>query len=139
MTLFFAFVARGFYGLCALCVLQSCGSLGSKPVANGGPLAFQVNKPAVKYLQSINKMAVKCWIDTKEFKGYGIVPELDTRAGKPRILLLQVGSVLPQWVIEAHGRRAQVSTYGPLTNKALSLRMNSDVMRWSSGDTSCNS
>lgn len=119
--------------LCAL-ILASCTTTGEQI---GGPLRFEAEGTALANLQRINRAASRCWIGTSAFSGLGMVPEFDTRAGKPRILILARGNTLPKWVIEANGAPAQIVTYGPLTNTPLSARMNDDVIRWSGGNASC--
>lgn len=123
---------------CLLCasaiILSACSSTGENIA---GPVGFEAEGNATTILQSINRAAAKCWIGQPAFKGLGMVPELDTRVGKPRILLLARGNTLPKLVIEASGNPAKVITYGPLVTTALSARINDDVIRWSGGDNSC--
>ncbi|PHP66633.1 hypothetical protein CSC94_13195 [Zhengella mangrovi] len=108
----------------------------------GGPLIATVdNSAAIALLQSVNMQAQTCWMRSKDrdFAAYRLIPELDTRVGKPRILLVQARAAqgLPQLVIEAHGNPVQLTTYGPLTGKPLSGRINTDVTRWATGGTGC--
>ena len=120
---------------CAIGIsLAACTTTGEQI---GGPLRFESAGTAIGNLQRINRAASRCWIGTHAFRGLGMVPELDTRVGKPRILILARGQSLPKWVIEASGAPAKIITYGPLTNTPLSARMNDDVIRWSSGKTAC--
>ena len=124
-----------FSGICALSsILAACSTTGERI---GGPLQFEAAGTAISNLQRINRAAARCWIGTSAFRGLGMVPELDTRVGKPRILILARGNTLPKWVIEASGSPAKIITYGPLTNTPLSARMNDDVLRWSGGNASC--
>ena len=124
-----------FSGVCAISfILAACTTSGEQI---GGPLRFEAAGTAVGNLQRINRAAARCWMNTPAFRGLGMVPELDTRVGKPRILILARGQNLPKWVIEGSGAPAKFVTYGPLTNTPLSARMNDDVIRWSGGNTSC--
>lgn len=91
---------------------------------------------AVSSLQLINTKAYECWAKDKAFKGYAIIPELDT-TGTPRILLVAKGKAqgLPKLVITAAGRSVQ--TFGPLAQSPLAPRINADVSRWAAGASSC--
>ena len=91
---------------------------------------------AVAALQKINTAAHECWMADKDFKAYGLIPELDT-TGTPRILVIPKGKPqsLPKLVIAAQGR--QVATFGPLAEGDLAARINADVARWASGASGC--
>ena len=68
--------------LVCLAALSACQSTGSK---TGGE-----NSAAVTLLQHVNENAQTCWIKSKDrdFNGYAVIPELDTQAGRPRILVV---------------------------------------------------
>ena len=109
----------------------------------GGPLIATVdNSAATALLQKVNEEALTCWMRSKDpdFAAYRLIPELDTRVGKPRLLLVSAKAAqgLPQLVIEAHGNPVKLTTYGPLTARPLSARINTDVTRWATGGTGCN-
>ena len=99
------------------------------------------NSAAVALLQQVNKQAQACWTRSKDkaFRAYRVIPELDTRVGKPRILLVNAKAAqgLPVYVIEAEGRPARLSAYGPLSSDPIAVRINGDLNRWSSGGTGC--
>lgn len=101
----------------------------------------QDNVAAVALLQRVNSNAQTCWIRSKDkaFRGYSVIPELDTGAGKPRILVVQSKSAqgLPKLVIEADGAPVKASLYGPLSDGALGSRIHADVSRWAAGASSC--
>ncbi|MDV6226593.1 hypothetical protein R2G56_09895 [Nitratireductor aquimarinus] len=108
----------------------------------GGPLTLEVEESsAVKALQTINSAGLKCWIRSgdRRFRDLRMVPELDTRVGRPRLLIVRSNKQqgLPLLVIEASGSPATISTYGPLASTRTGARINTDIMRWSSGDSSC--
>ena len=108
----------------------------------GGPLIVTVdNSAATRLLQTVNAEAQACWMKSgdKAFRAYRVIPELDTRIGKPRILLVSAKAAqgLPQLVIEASGSPVRLSTYGPLASQPISGRINSDVSRWATGGKGC--
>ena len=99
------------------------------------------NDAAVALLQTVNSSAQDCWSHKKDsdFRSYRIIPELDTRVGTPRILIVEAKSAqgLPKFVIEASGNPARIATYGPLSREPLGTRMNKDIERWQKGDAAC--
>lgn len=112
----------------------------SEPV--GGPLSIEVAAASpVSILQIINDAGQRCWMrsNDKRFRDYRLVPELDTVAGTPRILLVDRKATTgrPKLVIESDGSPVQVNTYGPLVRTKLGNRINSDIIRWSTGNTRC--
>ena len=121
----------------AALALASCQS---NPVAVRQPAPVS-NSAAIALLQTVNAEAQACWMKSKDagFRAYRVIPELDTRVGKPRILLVSAKAAqgLPQLVIEAEGKPARLTTYGPLTSDPVSARINGDILRWTSGKTGC--
>ena len=91
---------------------------------------------AVSALQRVNSQAYVCWPKDKDFRAYGIIPELDT-TGTPRILIIPKGKPqsLPKLVITAAGKG--VTSFGPLAQSDLAPRINADLNRWAAGGTSC--
>ncbi|MBZ0163690.1 MAG: hypothetical protein K8H74_13390 [Notoacmeibacter sp.] len=124
-------------GIAALAVLAGCQS--ERP---GGALHATVdNSAAVAVLQRVNAQAQQCWVGSAErdFAVYRVIPELDTHAGKPRILIVSAKAAqgLPQLVIEGSGNPVKLATYGPLTAQPLSARINADITRWATGGSGC--
>lgn len=108
----------------------------------GGPLIVEVDaSDATKVLSFINESAQKCWFKSgdRAFRGLAIIPELDTRAGSPRLLVVERGKAagLPKMVIQADGSPVKITTYGPLAQSPVSARINDDVLAWSAGRNSC--
>lgn len=99
------------------------------------------NAAAVALLQRVNESAHTCWIRSKDkdFAGYSVIPELDTEAGKPRILVVDKKAAhgLPKLVIEAGGRPVKTNAYGPLLSGPTGGRISSDLKRWIGGSSSC--
>mgnify|MGYP001470732225 CR=1 FL=1 len=122
----------------AVSMLASCQT----PEPAGGPLKIEVaGNSGIAALQRINERAQTCWIRSgdKAFAGLAVIPELDTRVGKPRLLVLRKGrpAALPDLVIEAHDKPLKIETYGRLASGAQSARINGDVTRWATGQQSC--
>lgn len=108
----------------------------------GGPVVAEVDAPSpVAALQRINERGLECWIRSGDrgFRGYALVPELDTRSGQPRILIVRRGNQqgLPELVIMASGDPVRITTFGPLAGERLSARINGDILAWSAGRPTC--
>ncbi len=108
----------------------------------GTPLSLGVNSgTSVSVLQHINNAGAKCWMRSgdRQFRGLHLIPELDTTAGRPRLLIMKSSDRqgLPQLVIEASGTPPRIITYGPLATGATGARVNADVTRWASGPDRC--
>jgi len=99
------------------------------------------NAAAVALLQRVNENAHACWTRSKDpaFAGYSVIPELDTQAGKPRILVVDKKAAhgLPKLVIEAGGTPVRTNAYGPLLSGPAGGRISSDLKRWIGGSSSC--
>lgn len=129
---------RTLCGAALLGALAACQT--SEPP--GGTLSAQVQGTSpVSALQRINDRALECWIksDDAAFDGLALVPELDSRANDPRILIVRRGQAqgLPQLVITASGTPVKLNTFGPLTGQGISNRINADITAWSAGATGC--
>ncbi|MEO1702283.1 MAG: hypothetical protein AAFR71_09555 [Pseudomonadota bacterium] len=109
----------------------------------GGPLVAEVQgASSIAALQRVNERALTCWIRSgdKAFASFALVPELDTRANDPRILIVKKGDArgLPLLVISASGADpVQMTTFGSLAYRSLSSRINADILAWSAGRSSC--
>lgn len=108
----------------------------------GGRLQARADDP-VSALQRVNEAAAACWLASGDqaFHNLRLIPELDTTAGHPRLLLLERGKTqgLPSLVIEASGSPTTIETYGPLAGTRTGNRVNADIERWSSGTLTCRS
>jgi hypothetical protein len=115
----------------------------------GSALAACQSKPVVQKsspsaLDVMEKVAVaanRCWFKSGDaaFKSYAFAPELTSFSGRPRILLTRKGSsdIRPLLVVQAEGKPARLSTFGPLMNEQVGGRVGTDVQRWAAGGTSC--
>ncbi|WP_163271348.1 hypothetical protein [Chelativorans alearense] len=129
-------------GLASGALLLAALLAGCQSEPMGGPLALQIEAhEPVAALQRINEAGARCWVRSSDaaFRDLHLVPELDTSAGRPRLLLLRKGKAegLPVLVIEAAGSPVTVTTYGPLASTRTGGRVNADIMRWSSGTPDC--
>ena len=137
-----SFMKQKLTSVFALALACFCLSACQSDEPAGGALTATVDsRSAVSALQRINAQALTCWIKSgdKDFKPYALVPELDTTAGTPRILVVERGKAqgLPKLVITASGSPARLSTFGPLTGDVLAGRINSDILAWSAGRKGC--
>jgi len=96
----------------------------------------------------ISRAAQACWFKTKDraFVAYRMADEVNSPAGRPRILLVPRNNptALPVLVVQAEtkgdkasGRFSDVQAYGPLMNSSHGQRIAADVKRWAAGDPSC--
>jgi len=108
----------------------------------GGPLIVEADaSDATRLLSLVNENAQTCWIKSgdRAFRDLAVIPELDTRVGSPRLLVVERGKAtgLPRMVIQAEGNPVKITTFGPLTGTSVSARINDDVLAWSAGRDDC--
>ncbi len=106
----------------------------SKPVVQSTPSALDV-------MEKVAVAANRCWFKSGDaaFKSYAFAPELTSFSGRPRILLTRKGSadIRPLLVVQAEGKPARLSAFGPLMNEPIAERINSNVQQWAAGNSSC--
>jgi hypothetical protein len=92
-------------------------------------------------MEKVAVAANRCWFKSGDaaFKSYSFAPELTSFSDRPRILLTRKGSadIRPLLVVQAEGRPARLSAFGPLMNEPVGGRISKDVQRWSAGQTGC--
>jgi len=119
--------------IACLAALAACQSNRPNPIGD--------NSAAVALLQRVNDNAHTCWVRSKDkdFASYAVIPELDTQAGKPRILVVdkKASGGLPKLVIEADGKPVKANAYGPLLNAPAGGRISTDLKRWTGGSNGC--
>jgi hypothetical protein len=100
--------------------------------------------PSQSALDVMEKVAVaahRCWFRSGDaaFRSYAFAPELTSFSGRPRILLTRKGSsdIRPLLVVQAEGRPARLSAFGPLMSEQLGNRIGTDVQRWAAGGGDC--
>ncbi len=113
----------------------------TKEPAGGALVATVDARSSISALQRVNEQALTCWIKSgdKDFKPYALVPELDTRVGTPRILVVERGKPqgLPKLVITASGTPVRMATFGPLASDSIAGRINADILAWGAGRKGC--
>jgi hypothetical protein len=96
---------------------------------------------ALSTMERVAVAAQKCWFAGKDpaCKGLRLSPELKTYAGKPRILAVPSKNIggLPLLVVEAAGKPAKLTAYGPMMDGEHAARIGADVLRWAARDPSC--
>jgi len=137
LTVFLRLCRYAVAGLSAGFMLSACTS-----ERIGGPLIVELDASnATSILSLVNEKAQKCWFKSgdKAFRQLAVIPELDTRVGSPRLLVVERGKAagLPKMVIQAEGNPVKITTYGPLAEAPVSARINDDVLAWSAGRDSC--
>lgn len=121
----------------ALPLLAACqdGSTASDAISVPG------DNSALSTMERIAVAAQKCWFGPQAdgFEGLAMSPELTSFSGKPRILAVPRGNLggLPKLVVEATGKPARISAYGPLAEGPHAAAIASDTRRWAGGDSSC--
>lgn len=127
----------------SLLLVLAAAALGSCQTERaGGPLKIESGGArALPVMQRIAEAGRLCWIKSgdRAFRAYHLIPELDTHAGRPRILLVRRDDPrgLPSLVIEAAEKPVTIQTYGPLAVASVSSRINTDISRWATGQTGC--
>ena len=124
-------------GACLL-ALSACQQSKVK-VTNSGSAGGK--SASLRAMEQVAIAAHKCWIASKDpaFRNYRFANELSSYSGQPRFLLVPAKNYggLPLLVVQAKGNSSRVETFGPLLGEKLGSRINGDIARWSSGDSSC--
>lgn len=112
-------------------ILAGCQA---KPVVTSSPSALDV-------MEKVAVAANRCWFKSGDaaFRSYAFAPELTSFSGRPRILLTRKGSsdIRPLLVVQAEGKPAKLSAFGPIMNEPIAGRINSNVQQWAAGNSSC--
>ncbi|MFZ1816151.1 MAG: hypothetical protein WBO55_13385 [Rhizobiaceae bacterium] len=112
------------------------------------PLSISSSTDPVEQMVFIAKAAQKCWFQSKDraFTGYRMANEVNSPAGRPRILLVpkRDPGALPLLVVQAEtkgdaasGRFTNIQTFGPILSTSNGERIANDVRRWGNGDAAC--
>lgn len=99
------------------------------------------SQSALDVMEKVAVSANRCWFKSNDaaFRAYSLDAELKSFSGQPRILLVRKGSrdIRPLLVVQAEGRPARLSAFGPLMGEPLSGRIGTDVKRWAAGNSAC--
>jgi hypothetical protein len=113
-------------------LLAACQSKAPRPPSS---------QSALDVMEKVAVAANRCWFKSGDaaFKAYAFAPELTSFSDRPRILLTRKGSadIRPLLVVQAEGRPARLSAFGPMMNEPISGRVSTDVKRWAAGSPSC--
>lgn len=125
-------IALTVFACLGLLALSACQS--KEPAPAGGQSALDV-------MEKVAVGANRCWMKSGDavFKAYEMAPELNSFSGKPRFLLVRRGSrdIRPVLVVQAEGRPAKLSAFGPMMGEPTAGRIATDVKRWAAGDKGC--
>ena len=125
--------------------------LGLAACQTGSPsasLSIKTKETPVNAITSIARTAQKCWFKSgdKAFNGMRMSNEVNSYAGRPRILLVKRSDPngLPLLVVQAEtkgdttsGTFTNIQTFGPLLQTNNGKRITDDVSRWSKKNTNC--
>lgn len=118
--------------------LASCRS--APPVDYTGLRSAQ---DPVSTISRISDAMRDCWFGAGDpaFAGYIYAPELNSFAGRPRVLVVSKSDPggLPKLVVEASkaDQGTEVRLFGPLLTTASAASIHADIARWAAGATSC--
>jgi len=125
-------------------LLAACQKTGA-PSSN---LSLNSKQTPPQAVAAIAKVAQKCWFKSGDtaFKDFRMSNEVNSFAGRPRILLVKRSDPngLPSLVVQAErrgdatsGKFTNIQTFGPLLQTGNGKRITDDVTRWSKGNTDC--
>jgi len=105
--------------------------------------AFWSSQDPTAVAMRISENVAACWFggERPAFAEYSYAPELNSYAGRPRVLIVPKADPagLPKLVIEASkaARGSEVKLFGPLMATAEAPAIARDVQRWTGGATGC--
>ena len=134
----------------AICILPACVLLiaGCQTGIPSDALSMRSDTAPTDVMLSIAKAAQTCWFKSgdRAFGGYRLANEVNSPAGRPRILLVPKSdpSALPLLVVQAEtrgstatGNYTDIQAYGPILATGNGKRITDDVKRWADGDDAC--
>ncbi len=114
--------------------LASCQQTTGKRSAGESPQSVMVR---------VARQVQTCWFQKNDpaFTEFGMVTELNSHAGRPRILITPKGKPtgLPKLVIQAERNLGitGVATFGPLLDSSDGARIQDNISKWAGGSKSC--
>lgn len=134
---------RAAFGLVSAMALTACQT--GKP---SDALSVRSSENPTKLIVAVATQAQKCWFKSgdRNFSGYKLANEVNSHAGRPRILLVPRSnpSGLPVLVVQAEqkgsgatGTYTNLQSFGPLLATGNGARINQDISRWAKGTATC--
>jgi len=143
MTRFNRSVALSLFGLASALAVSACQSPKKAPSPTPPAAAASTKSAALRNMEQVAQAAYRCWFKSGDaaFRNYSFANELNNFSGRPRFLLVPKNNYggRPLLVVQAEGAAGRVETFGPLLDQAQGSRVNADIARWASGNTSCGS
>lgn len=111
-------------------------------------LSLKSDTAPTSIMVSVAKAAQQCWFKSRDsaFSGYRLANEVNSPAGRPRILLVpkRDPGALPLLVVQAEkkgsntsGAYTDIQAFGPILASGNGKRITDDVRRWASGNSNC--
>jgi hypothetical protein len=116
-----------------LAILASCQSEQKSPISD--------QTAALPVMERVARGANACWFKTNDpgFVGYKMAMELNSYAGKPRVLIVNAKrpESLPSLVVMAEGDPARLQAFGPLMQGPMGPKITAGVNHWARGNSGC--
>jgi hypothetical protein len=119
-------------------LLAGCQSVPKKDY-----LEFNAASDPTNVASALSERMAECWFgaDRADFADFIYAPELNSYAGRPRVLVVSRADPggLPKLVVEASKakRGTSVRLFGPLLSTASGPGISADVGRWVTGQDGC--
>ena len=120
------------------CLLAACQSPPEKDYVE-----FRAASDPTNVASALSERMAECWFEAgrAEFADFIYAPELNSYAGRPRVLVVARADPggLPKLVVEASkaDRGTSVRLFGPLLATASGPRIAADLGRWTAGSPAC--
>ena len=132
----------------AMTGLLPCLVVGCQSGATADNQSLRSNASPTTAIAEIAGVAQTCWFKSQDpaFKGLRMSNEVNSYAGRPRVLLVKRTDPngLPLLVIQAErsgnstsGTFTNIQTFGPMLQTKNGKRIVDDVKRWSTGNKAC--
>ena len=122
------------FRLLPLIALMACSQTSKQPNSDNGPQSTMIR---------VAKQVQACWFAKSDaaMKGYKMAVEINSYAGKPRILIVPHNNPggLPKLVAQAESLKGKTSftTFGPLLATEDGPRLDASLRAWARGSRSC--
>lgn len=125
-------------GAAAALLLAGCQAAPKKDYVE-----FTAASDPTNVASALSERMAECWFKAgrAEFADFIYAPELNSYAGRPRVLVVARADPggLPKLVVEAAKakRGTSVRLFGPLLSTASGPRITADIGRWTAGSAGC--